>query len=332
MYLQHMDSMKPKEPPRWDWGAAVEDADARIRDTVVRTPLRLAPDLVPGFRGKLALKAEQDQRTGSFKLRGAANRIAVLSPDEARAGVTTSSMGNHGLGVAWAARALGVPVEVFVSSHVPPERTRRMQDLGATVTVVGDSVVEAERAARRAGEERGMVYVSPYNDPWVVAGQGTVAKEVLEDFPDVDAVFVAVGGGGLVSGIGSYLKARASHVEVVGCWPENAPALHACLEARHIHEVPERPTVSESTAGGIEEGAITFELARDTVDRSVLVSEEEILAAMRLLRDTIGWTVEGAAGVALAAFLRERAAFEGRNVAVVLCGGNLSDRVRARLG
>jgi len=327
-----MNSWKPKAPARWDWGAAVEEADARIRDTIVRTPVRPAVELAPGFTGKLALKAEQDQRTGSFKLRGAANRIAVLSPEEARAGVTTSSMGNHGLGVAWAAHELGVPVEVFVSSHVPPERTLRMRDLGATVTVVGDSVVEAERAARRAGEERGMVYISPYNDPWVVAGQGTLSKELLEDLPDLDAVFVAVGGGGLVSGIGAYMKARAPHVEVVGCWPEHAPALHVCLEAGRIHEVSERPTVSESTAGGIEEGAITFELARTVLDRSILVSEDEILHAMRLVRDRLGWTVEGAAGVALAAFLRDQDAFADKHVAVVLCGGNVSERVRALLG
>ncbi len=240
-------------------------------------------------------------------------------------------MGNHGAGVAWAGREAGVPVEVFVSTHVSADRVARMEALDARVHLVGDSVLEAELAARAAAEDTGKVYVSPYNDPWVVAGQGTIGVELLEDLPDLDAVFVAVGGGGLVSGIGAWLKERAPDVEVVGCWPEHAPALHACLTAGRILDVPERPTLSESTAGGIEEGSITFALARRVVDRRVLVSEDEILAAMRRLMATEGWEVEGAAGVALAAFLRERRAYEGRHVAVVLCGGNLSPRVKARL-
>jgi threonine dehydratase len=314
-----------------DWAGRIEQAQARIRPSVERTELVFALELAPGFEGKLGVKLEQRQRTGSFKLRGATNRILALTPSEAAAGVTTSSMGNHGLGVASAGRDAGVPVEVFVSPHVSPDRLQRMRDLGAEIRVVGTSVLDAEVAARRVAEDSGKVYISPYNDPYVVAGQGTVGLELLEQAPDVDAVFVAVGGGGLIGGIGAWLKARAPHVEVVGCWPENAPALHECLLAGRIIDVPERPTLSESTAGGIEEGAITFDLARDVVDRHVLVTEDEILAAMRLLAERRGWVVEGSAGVALAAFLGRMDEYAGKTVVVVLCGGNLSPDVRKLL-
>lgn len=313
------------------WAERIDEAHARIRPLVERTELVHAPDIAPDFAGKLTFKLEQRQRTGSFKLRGAANRIRLLSSAEAAAGVTTSSMGNHGLGVALAGREAGVPVEVFVSPHVTPDRLERMRDLGVVVRVVGSTVLEAELAARRAADESGKIYISPYNDPHVVAGQGTLGLELLEQAPDLDAVFVAVGGGGLIGGIGAYLKERAPHVEVYGCWPEHAPALHECLRLGRIVDVPERPTLSESTAGGIEEGSITFDLARRVVDRSVLVGEDEILAAMRLLRERRDWWVEGSAGVALAAFLGHQHELRGRSAAVVLCGGNLTPEIRARL-
>lgn len=319
------------ETERLDWAERIEHANARIRPSVERTELVFAPEVAPGFEGKLGFKLEQRQRTGSFKLRGATNRVLALTPSEAAAGVTTSSMGNHGLGVASAGRDAGVPVEVFVSPHVSPDRVERMRDLGAKIRVVGTSVLDAEVAARQAARESGKVYISPYNDPYVVAGQGTLGIEILEQSPDVDAVFIAVGGGGLVGGIGAWLKARAPHVEVVGCWPENAPALHECLLAGRIIDVPERPTLSESTAGGIEDGSVTFGLARDVVDRHLLVTEDEILAAMRLLKERQGWWVEGSAGVALAAFLAHMDEYAGKTVVVVLCGGNLSPDVRKLL-
>jgi threonine dehydratase len=278
------------------WASRVEDAHRRIQPMVLRTETRAGMGVVPDFQGKLS-------------------RITALTRREAEAGVVTSSMGNHGVAVAWAGLEAGVPVEVFVSTHVTADRVARMEALEARVHLVGVSVLEAEMAARAAAESGDRVYVSPYNDPWVVAGQGTIGLELLEDLPDLDAVFVAVGGGGLVGGVGAWLRAR----------------LHECLSAGRIIDVPERRTLSESTAGGIEEGSITFELARRVVDHRVLVSEEEILDAMRRLHASEGSEVEGAAGVALAAFLKERSSYQGRHVAVVLCGANLSPWVRARL-
>jgi threonine dehydratase len=189
----------------------------------------------------------------------------------------------------------------------------------------------AELAARRAAEETERVYISPYNDRDVAAGQGTIGVELLRQAPGLDAVFVAVGGGGLIGGIGAYVKAVSPRTEVVGCWPENSPVMYACLEAGKIIDVPELPTLSESTAGGLEAGSVTFELCRQAIDRSVLVTEDEILRAMRLVLETEHWVVEGAAGVAMAAYLKDAERYRGKQAAVVICGRNLSEAVLQKL-
>jgi threonine dehydratase len=168
--------------------------------------------------------------------------------------------------------------------------------------------------------------VSPYNDPYVVAGQGTVAVELLRQLPDMDAVFIATGGGGLISGIGSWLHTQAPRTEIIGCWPENSAVLHASLEAGRIIEAPESATLSESTAGGVEQGSITFDLCREVMHHGELVSEDEILHAMRW-GHAQGWAMEGASGVALAAYFKEAERYAGRKAVVLICGGNPSPAI-----
>src|SRR5207302_2903224 len=210
-----------------------------------------------------------------------------------------ASNGNHGLAVASAAREAGITAEVFVSRQVSAEKARRIEQLGATIRRFGADPLEAEVAARAAAEKSGKVFISPYNDVDVMAGQGTIAVELLEQLGMVDAVFVAVGGGGLIGGIGAYLKSVSLRTEIVGCWPQNSPVLYESIKAgKTLDDVEEWPTLSESTAGGLEAGSVTLDVCRNVVDRSVLVSEDEIFSAMRLLRDKKGWFVEGAAGVA----------------------------------
>jgi threonine dehydratase len=276
-------------------------------------------------------KLENQQRTGSFKFRGAANALCLLTREQARKGVLTSSTGNHGLAVATAAKALGIRAEVYVSTQVSSKKLEAIRNCGAEVQVVGRNPLDAELAARAVARETGRMYVSPYNDPNVIAGQGTVAVELHRQLRQIDAVFVAVGGGGLIGGIGAYLKAVSPRTQIVGCWPENSPALCECLRQGRIVDVPERPTLSESTAGGVEPGAITFELGQQVIDRTILVSEAEILHAMRQLRDQEGWVVEGAAGVAYAAFLKHAEDFKDRTAVIILCGGNLSPKVLQQL-
>ena len=273
------------------------------------------------------LKLEHLQHTGSFKFRGASNKIAMLTAEQAAAGVITASNGNHGLGVAAAARARGIAAEVYCSAHVSPAKARRMEAFGARVHSVGEDPLTAEVAARRAAEQSERVFISPYNDLDVAAGQGTIAVEMLRQMTGLDAVFVAVGGGGLIGGIGAYFKAVSPRTEIVGCWPENSPVMHECLRAGRVVEVAERPTLSESTAGGLESGSVTLELCKAAIDRSVLVTEDEILKAMRWMLENEHWLIEGAAGVAVAACMKETAKYEGKNVAVVICGRNVSPEV-----
>lgn len=310
----------------------IEEASRRVYGLVRETPLVPLPPLATPAGTPLAFaKLENLQTSGSFKLRGATNKLMSLTPGAAAGGVIASSTGNHGLGVATAARHLGIDAEVFVSAQVSPAKREKIAAHGARIRLVGDDPLAAELAARAAARESGRAYVSPYNDVHVVAGQGTIAVELERQLPDMAAVFIATGGGGLMSGIGSWLHERHPGVEVVGCWPENSAVLYECLKAGRIVDAPERPTLSESTAGGVESGSITFELARQVMHHAVLVREAEILAAMRF-GQAQGWPMEGAAGVALAAYFKDAARYAGRQVVVLICGGNPSPAVAELLG
>ncbi|MBS0392985.1 MAG: pyridoxal-phosphate dependent enzyme [Proteobacteria bacterium] len=308
----------------------VEEAAGRIYRIVRETPVVELSDARIPPRSHVVAKLEQLQHTGSFKLRGATSKLMSLSEREARAGVVTSSTGNHGIGVAAAARQLGIDAEVFLSGQVAEVKRAKIAGYGARMRQAGETPLAAEIAARRDAAETGRCYVSPYNDRYVVAGQGTVAVELVRQLGSFDAVFVATGGGGLVSGIGSYLRAASPRTEVVACWAENSRVLYECLRAGRIYDAPELPTLSESTAGGVEEGSITFDLCREVVDRAELVSEDDILEAMRH-GHARGWDMEGASGVALGAYFKNAHRYVGKTVAVVLCGGNPSAAIRAML-
>jgi len=307
-------------------------AEERIRSSITETPLELVSQLVPNLPISLYFKMENRQETGSFKLRGATNKILSLTPRQRTDGVIAASNGNHGLGVAAAAKRNGVSAEVYVSSHVSPAKAQRIEQYGARLQRSGSGPLDAELAARAAAEKSDKVFISPYNDLEVMAGQGTIAVELCRQVPRFDAVFVAVGGGGLIGGIGAYLKCAAPQAQVVGCWPEASRVLYESIKAGRIIDVPEEPTLSESTAGGLEAGSVTLDVCREVIDRSVFVTENEILQAMQLVRQTRGWLIEGAAAVAVAAFLKDARHYAGKTSVVVICGGNLSPEVLRRLG
>jgi threonine dehydratase len=315
-----------------DLARQVTEAAERIRHAVTETPVEPVPELAPDSGAELFFKMENLQQTGSFKLRGASNKILSLSPAEAALGVIAASNGNHGLGVAAAAKRAGIAAEVYVSSHVSPSKAKRIEEYGSRLHRAGNDPLEAELAARAAAAEQGKVFISPYNDNHVMAGQGTIAVELLRQLSGVDAVFVAVGGGGLIGGIGAYMKYASPNTELVGCWPENSPVLYESIKAGRILDVAETSTLSESTAGGLEPGSVTLEVSARVIDRSVLVSEDEILGAMKNVRSLRGWTIEGAAAVAVAAFMRETERYRGKKVVMVICGANLSAEVLSRLG
>jgi threonine dehydratase len=313
-----------------EWHAQITKASGQIYELVRQTPIALIRGDDRLGSAQAFVKLEHLQRTGSFKLRGATNKVLSLSPRETAVGVITSSTGNHALGVATAARFRGLEADVFVSSQVPPGKARLIEACGARITVVGNNPLDTELAARASAAASGKTYISPYNDAQVIAGQGTIAREVLEHVQSVDAIYVAVGGGGLVGGIGAYVKSVSRQTEIVGCWPENSRVMYECLSAGKVIDFPEQPTASESTAGGVEPGSITFELCQRVIDRCVLVSELEILDAMRWAHRR-GWMVEGAAGVAIAAFFKEIRHLQGRTVVIISCGGNTSAEVLNRL-
>jgi threonine dehydratase len=315
-----------------DLAVEIREAADRIRPVVVETPVEQIEGLAPNIEAEVVFKLENLQKTGSFKLRGASNKILSLSPEQAARGVIAASNGNHGLGVAAAAKAAGIAAEVYVSSHVSPSKARRIEEYGTQIRRIGNDPLEAELAARAAASEQDKVFISPYNDVEVMAGQGTIAVELLRQVSPLDALFVAVGGGGLIGGIGAYTKSASPQTEVVGCWPGNSPVLYESIRAGRILDVHEKPTLSESTAGGLEPGSVTLEVCSQVIDCSILVSEAEILDAMRKVRAVKGWVIEGAAAVAVAAFLKNAERYRGKRVAVVICGANVSEKVLSALG
>jgi threonine dehydratase len=312
-------------------------AESRIRPHVAETPLLLSPILSERTEATVFLKLENRQITGSFKLRGATNKLAGLSAEERARGVVTASTGNHGLAVAHAASQLGIAATIFMPEDASPRKVAKLREFAVELRFVPGDAVNAETSARRTADETGRVFVSPYNDPEIVAGQGTVAVEMLRQQPGLDAIFVAVGGGGLIGGIGSYCKelpgfpkpGSSSSVQIIGCLPENSPVMLESVRAGRIVEMEGLPTLSDGTAGGMEPDAITFDLCRRVVDDWLTVSEAEIVQAMRLIYHSHGETIEGAAGVAVAALLQTGQRFAGKAVAVVICGGNIDE---ARFG
>ncbi len=302
----------------------VTAAEKRIRPYVRETPVDESEALGQAADARVFLKMEHLQLTGSFKLRGAMNRLLSLTPGEKAKGIVTASSGNHGAAVACGMKALGCPGVIFVPENVSPAKAANIRSYGAEVRTHATDSGITEMFARRHAEENGRVYISPYNDPIVVAGQGTIGAELARQVDRIDALFVALGGGGLVSGIASCLKSAGRPIEVVACSPENSAVMHHSVRAGHILEMESKPTLSDGTAGAVEPGAITLDLCRRLVDRYVLVSEDEIRDAMRLIIDRHHTLIEGAAGVAVAGFLKEKDRLAGRNVVIVLCGANIS--------
>ena len=306
----------------FDVFAEVERAHARIGGRLVTTPLLPSSWLSAATGAEVRLKLENVQVTGSFKARGALSRLCALSAADLRRGVVAASSGNHGLGIAHAAQLLGCAATVFVPTTTPVDKRQALAASGAHVEVFGDDCVLTEAHARSVAGERGAVYVSPYNDALVIGGQGTVARELLQQWPAVEVVYVAVGGGGLIGGMAGWAARAHAAVEWVGCSPAASPALERCVRAGRVVDVPCGATWSDSTHGGVEDGAITVPLCAAVVDRWLQVDEPAIAAAMRGSLQHQHMLVEGAAGVAIAALLAD-GDLRGRRAAVVVCGGNL---------
>lgn len=300
----------------------VRRAETRIRSYVRETYLEPSPNLLTGD-GAVALKQENLQITGSFKVRGAFNKLLSLNDNEKIKGVVTASAGNHGLGVALASMQLGIHATVIVPETVDLAKKRELERYPIDLRLVGSTFEESEDAALEIASQQEKMFISPYNDPEVIAGQGTIAVELLKQLPEIDTVFVAVGGGGLLSGIAAYLKSAKPEITVVGVSPCNSPAMFDELAKTPYEFRAITSTLSDSTAGGIQDGSITIDLCRALIDHWVLVEEEEIVQAMKYLFYEHRMVVEGAGALTVAAYMKESDRYKDLSTALVVCGGNI---------
>jgi len=302
-----------------DVDAALERIAAHIR----RTPVEFSHSMSNSSGCKVLLKLENLQVTGSFKARGAVNKMSLLALENPEKIITASS-GNHGSAVAYASKILELDSLIFLPETVSSAKLSKIEQFGAQVHIEGKDTGDTEQAARAYALKHGYPYLSPYNDYDVIAGQGTIAAEVSQQVSGIDAVFIAVGGGGLISGIGGYLKQMHPGVQIVACSPENSAAMHYSLEAGTIINIDHLETISDGTAGALEENAITYEYCHSVVDQSVLLTEDEIIKSMKGFMNSHQMMIEGAAGTAIAGFSKLQHQFQNKQVLIVVCGANIS--------
>ncbi len=309
----------------------VEAAALRIRAYVPPSPVLFLNQLSDATGVRVHLKLENAHPTGSFKLRGAFSKLTWLKNQTPDALVVTASTGNHALAMAYALDLLAMQGRLFLPYATDAAKLAELSKFDVPMEMIDSEPAVVERHAREWAEQRGGVYVSPYNDPQVLAGQGTMAAELMRQVPRLSTVYASVGGGGLVSGVAGYLKAQLGPpVQVVGCQPANDAAMFLSIGVGEIVDIDARPTLSDGTAGGIDHDSVTFPACRDLVDRWRLVSEEQIASAMRTIYSASEWhetdLIEGAAGVAVAGFLQdveEDLLAKDAQVVLVICGGNI---------
>jgi threonine dehydratase len=310
--------------------ADIRKAAAAIEAAILPTPTIAAPALSERVGAELWLKLENLQRTGSFKERGALAKLLTLNAAERCAGVIAMSAGNHAQGVAYHARRLGIPATIVMPEGTPFTKIDRTEAFGATVLLSGDSLTKARKAAERLGRERELVFIHPYDDPAIIAGQGTVALELLRDRPALDAIVVPIGGGGLISGIAVAAKALAPAIEIVGVQSMLYPSMHRLLR----REAPGPPAAPATLAEGIavkEPGVLTRRIIETLVSDILLVDEAMLETAIETLLERQKLVAEGAGAAALAAVLGAPQRFAGRRVGIVVSGGNIDARLLASI-
>ena len=302
----------------------IRAAQETIASLVRRTPTVALSALSTESGTNVLLKLENLQATGSFKVRGAANKLLKLSDQERSDGIISVSSGNHGRAVSFVANSLGIQATVCIPDTVPDIKQKAIEKLGAEVQVAGATYDEAAAFAEQLRSERGMTMVHPFDDPYVIEGQGTIGLELLEDMPAIDTVLVPLSGGGLLSGIAFALKQTNSAIRTIGITMDRGAAVYESLRAGRIVEIHEEPTLADALAGGLgPNNTYTFEMIQEFVDETVLVSEREIAEATTFLFDEHRIVVEGGGAVRIAALMTKRATQLGDNIAVVISGGNI---------
>jgi len=311
--------------------ADIDAARARIADGVYLSPCVPSIPLSQLTGAEIWCKLEYLQRTGSFKERGARNALLLLTPEQRERGVIAASAGNHAQGIAYHGRLLGIPVTVVMPKFAALIKVTNCRQFGATVILHGADLTEARAHAGELASHEGMTFIHPFDNEHVIAGQGTIGLEILEQTPNLDAVVVPVGGGGLIAGIGTAVKAKAPRVEIVGVEPEAAACLTRALDRGGPEAVPLGSTLADGLAVA-QAGATPFEIARRVVDRVVTVDEASIALAILRLAELEKSVVEGAGAAPLAAFIAGRVdALRGKRVVLVLAGGNIDSTMLGRV-
>jgi threonine dehydratase len=306
--------------------ADIQIAQRAIAPALVRTPTRHSRTLSHIAGCEVWLKFENRQFTASFKERGALNRILALSEDEKKRGVAAMSAGNHAQGIAYHAGRLGIPATIVMPVTTPFNKVKHTRDFGATVILHGESLIEADAEARRIAQEFGLTFIHPYDDPLVIAGQGTCAMEMLEDVPQLDVLIVPVGGGGLISGCAIAAKAMKPAIEIFGAQSELYPAMHDAMKGLTPPPAPPVQTIAEGIAVK-RPGALTTAICKALVEDIFVVREDEIEHALAMILEIEKTVIEGAAAAGFAALLAQGERFKDRRVGIVMSGGNIDMRL-----
>lgn len=296
-----------------------EKARARIRNYIYETPLLPSQQLGEDLGCDLRFKAENFQHTGSFKMRGAASKMTSITGDM---GLITASSGNHGIACSRAASLVGKNLTVVLPETVAKSKLAKIRSFGVEVILHGRESGQAETHAQTLAAARGLAYVSPYNDPVVIAGQGTIGLELLEQAQQIDNIFISMGGGGLISGIGAVLKNANPNTRVFGVSAKNSAALAASMRAGEVVETDHFDTLADGVAGGVDVGSVTLPLAMRVIDEVLICDETEIASALRAMALKEHQLVEGAAALALAGLCQVSEGLRGQTNVVVLCGAN----------
>lgn len=295
-----------------------------------RTELAYTNTLSDLTGNRIYLKMENQQRTGSFKLRGAYNKVANLRADEKQHGIIASSAGNHAQGTALAGTLFGIPSTIVMPKNAPLSKVKATRSYGANVVLHGTVYDEAFAEAQRIQAEQGLTFIHPFNDPMVIAGQGTIGLEILEDLPDIDAVVVPIGGGGLIAGIALAVKMLKPRVKVIGVQTKNMPSMAEAIAQKRVVTCNGSPTIADGIAVKTP-GELTFRIIQQYVDDIVTVDEEEIASAILLLLERVKTIAEGAGAVAAAAVLNRLPGNKRQNIAAVISGGNIDVNMMSRI-
>lgn len=308
----------------------IRAARERIGEFVYHSPCPYSVHLSRLCGCDIYCKLDHLQATGSFKERGARNKLALLSAEQKRRGVVAASAGNHALALAYHGQQLGIPVTVVMPQYAPLIKVSNCRSFGAEVVLHGERYAEALQQALSLSEQTGRTFVHGFDDPDIISGQGTMGLEILEDVPDADAVIVPVGGGGLIAGVALAIKSLRPQVRIIGVEAESAPTLKASLDAGRVTRIETRPTLADGLAIA-EVGRIPFDIARKSVDDVKLVDEAQIATAILRLLEMEKTVVEGAAATPLAAAMTRSLGLEGKKAVLCLCGGNIDVTLISRV-